>query len=415
MYIVISKPKRMSLAVGVSHFMADFLGVYPARRGSLYCQSICQYGLQCARLVARLHHEIMDSDLMIFMRRGWASSAGRRNGASMPRMYTPPLPLVHLPPAEPYASGLLDTDDGHQIYWEQCGAASGMPMVFLHGGPGSGCSPRHRQFFDARLCRAILFDQRGCGRSQPRGALQGNNSEALIADMERLRQHLGIARWLVVGGSWGAGLAVAYAAAHPGACLGLVLRGVFLGRPSDLDWFFQGARQLLPDAWAALFQQVRPGFGDGLLLWLYAGLHGGDADVALDMALVWEAWEASLSLRQAVPKRSAQMGAGDAATLVDKYRVQSHYLAHRCFWGEHGLLHRAQGLGAVPALVLHGRLDWICQSQAAWDLHQHLPGSRLQWVADCGHSPFEPAMQQALTQAIRHFVTQGSFVHWDAA
>nr|WP_315238248.1 prolyl aminopeptidase [uncultured Albidiferax sp.] len=321
---------------------------------------------------------------------------------------------LQAPPVEPYASGYLDTGDGHQIYWEQCGAASGVPMVFLHGGPGSGCSPRHRRFFDARLCRAVLFDQRGCGRSLPRGALQGNTSEALIADMESLRQHLGIDRWLVVGGSWGAGLAVAYAAAHPGACLGLVLRGVFLGQPSDLDWFFNGARQLLPDAWAALFPQALPVSGEGLLPWLHAGLHGGDADVALNTALAWEAWEASLSQRQAVTKRSAQMEVSDAALLIDKYRVQSHYLAHQCFWGDHSLLQRAQSLGALPALLLHGRLDWICQGRAAWDLHQHLPGSRLQWVPDSGHSPFEPAMEQALVQAIRHFATQGRFAHWEA-
>lgn len=347
---------------------------------------------------------------MIFMRWVGRAPGGGANGASMPRMNAPPHPLLPATAVAPYASGHLDTGEGHQVYWEQCGAPLGVPMVFLHGGPGSGCSPRHRRFFDAGLCRAVLFDQRGCGRSLPRGALQGNTSEALMADMERLRQHLGIDRWLVVGGSWGAGLAVAYAAAYPGACLGLVVRGVFLGRPSDLDWFFHGARQLLPDAWAAVFPSALS--GAGLLPWLHAGLHGGDTEVALQRALAWEAWEASLSLRQAVPQRSAQLGDSDAALLVDKYRVQSHYLVHQCFWGGHSVLQRAQSLGGLPVLLLHGRLDWICLGQAAWDLHQQLPGSRFQWVPDSGHSPFEPAMEQAFTQAIHHFATQGSFVRW---
>jgi proline iminopeptidase len=153
-------------------------------------------------------------------------------------------------------SGLLEVGDGHQMYYEQCGAAAGLPVIFLHGGPGGGCVHRHRELFDLTRYRVTLYDQRGCGRSLPRGAVQANTSDALIADIERLRQHLGIERWLVFGGSWGAGLALAYAAAHRSACLGLVLRGVFLGRASDLDWFFLHARQFLPDAWAALAAQA---------------------------------------------------------------------------------------------------------------------------------------------------------------
>jgi proline iminopeptidase len=143
-------------------------------------------------------------------------------------------------------------------------------------------------------------------------------------------------------------------------------------------------------------------------------LHGADADVALDTALAWEAWEASLSQRQAVAKRSTTVAANGAAALVDKYRVQSHYLVNQCFWSDHGLLQRARGLGALPTLLLHGRQDWICRSQAAWDLHQHLPGSRLEWLPDCGHSPFEPAMAAALALAIHHFATRGRFADGDA-
>ena len=162
-------------------------------------------------------------------------------------MRQPPIPASLFPPVEPFDTGLLDVGNGHRLYYEQCGRRDGAPLLFLHGGPGSGCSPRHRQLFDPAY-RTVLFDQRGCGRSQPRGSVQSNTSAHLLADIERLRRHLGIARWRVVGGSWGGGLALAYAAAHPDACAALVLRAPFLGRRCDLDWFFRDARQLMPDA-----------------------------------------------------------------------------------------------------------------------------------------------------------------------
>lgn len=335
-----------------------------------------------------------------------------RNGASMVAMKEMLPPDALYPPLEPYAADGLEVGDGHRIYYEQCGRADGLPVVFLHGGPGSSCSPRHRQLFDPQRCRVILFDQRGCGRSLPRGALHGNASDKLIADIEQLRRHLDIERWLVVGGSWGAGLALAYAAAHPAACLGLVLRGVFLGRRSDLDWFFQQAAQLLPDAWATLAQQAPPAARGDLLCWLSAGLQGDQPQEALARARAWEAWEAALSQRQCVLPRAELPGDAAAAALVDKYRVQSHYLMNGCFWGDIGLLERARGLISVPTAILHGRLDWICRPQAAWELHRSLPGSRLQWVDGCGHNPFEPAMAQALAQAIRHYATHGQFTTW---
>ena len=316
------------------------------------------------------------------------------------------------PPEQSVVTGLLAVGDGHHIYYEQCGDAAGIPVVFLHGGPGGGCSARHRELFDLTRYRVTLFDQRGCGRSLPRGAVQANTSDALIADIERLRQHLGIERWLVFGGSWGAGLALAYAAGHRTACLGLVLRGVFLGRASDLDWFFQQARQFLPDAWAALAAQAPEAARDDLLRWLTGGLHGSDSGAALSRAIAWEAWESSVSQRQSAAPRVDGLSAADAAALLDKYRVQSHYLTHGCFWGDSALLARAQTLASLPTAILHGRLDWVCRPQAAWDLHQSLPGSRLQWLETCGHSPFEPAMSQALVQAMAHFADHRNFACW---
>lgn len=315
------------------------------------------------------------------------------------------------PPLEPFGTGWLDVGDGHRLYYEQCGNPGGAPVLFLHGGPGSGCSPRHRRLFDPQRLRVILFDQRGCGRSLPRGSVQANTSTHLVADIEQLRQQVGLERWLVVGGSWGAGLALAYAAAHPASCLGLVLRGLFLGRTPDLDWFFRQARQLLPDAGEALALQAPLAERDDLLCWLSKGLQGGPPQEALARASAWEAWEASLAQHQSVTAQT-QRSEADAAALVDKYRVQSHYLMNGCFWGEVGLLARARALAAVPTAILHGRDDWVCRPQAAWELHHSLPGSRLQWVDGCGHSPFEPAMARALAQAVLHHATHGDFTAW---
>lgn len=297
------------------------------------------------------------------------------------------------PPIEPYDSGWLDVDDGHRLYYEQCGPPAGQPLLFLHGGPGSGCSPRHRRLFDPQRHRLVFFDQRGCGRSQPLGSVAANTSAHLVTDIERLRAHLRIARWQVVGGSWGAALALAYAAAHPAACSALVLRAPFLGRQSDLDWFFRDARQFAPEAWEQLIQQAPPAQRHDLLRWLHTGLQEDEVHAALPYAQAWQAWEAALAGETAT-------AAPDAAGLVAKYRVQSHYLAHGCFWGAAPLLTRAATLGGIASTIVHGRLDLVCRPQAAWDLHAALPGSRLRWVDGCGHNPFTPAMAAALAQAV---------------
>lgn len=311
------------------------------------------------------------------------------------------MPSMLYPPIAPYTSGMLAVGGGHRVYHEQCGNPEGVPLVFLHGGPGSGCSPAHRRLFDPTRFRMVFFDQRGCGRSTPRGGLHANTALHLLRDLEQLRKHLGIAQWLVVGGSWGAGLGLAYAAAYPSVCKGLLLRGVFLGRKADLDWFFHQVRVLLPDAWQALVQQFASATADGALASLSHAVLEGAPEEALAAALAWEAWEACVTERRLVAPRHG-VAPELARTLVDKYRIQAHYLRHGCFGRNEGFfLKHLQRLHGIPTILLHGRLDWVCRPIAAWEVHARLPGSRLLWIEETGHNPFEPRMVQALaTQAL---------------
>ena len=316
------------------------------------------------------------------------------------------------PACEPYAQGFLPSLQGHQVYFEQTGNPQGLPVLFLHGGPGSGCTPQHRQLFNPASTRAVLFDQRGCGRSLAQQPLQANTTLDLIGDIERLRLHLGISSWLVVGGSWGGGLALAYARVQAQACLGLVLRGVFLSRPGDLRWFFQDAAQCMPDAWSALAQAVPAANREDIGAYLFAQLPAAPDHAALPLAQAWQDWENALMQRQFTPRPTAQPSSSKApnptatAGLLAKYRLQSHYLAQGCFFPSEGLLQHVSHLPAMPVHLLHGRLDWICRPESAWALHQVLPHSRLQWVDQAGHSLSEPAMSKAMVAAIDAMVTQ---------
>ena len=324
-------------------------------------------------------------------------------------VHQPPQALL-FPPISPDKTGYLDVGHGHQIYFEQCGARSGVPVVFLHGGPGSGCHAQHRQLFDPQRFRVLLFDQRGCGRSKAKDALTHNTSQDLVQDIEALRQHLGIERGLVVGGSGGAGLGLAYAHAHPAQCLGLLLRGVFLGRGQDLHWFFQDMRQLLPDAWAELAKPVPPARQGHLFEYLHEGLNSHDPAKALACALAWQAWERAVTARQFVAVEDPPPLSQKAAELQAKYKLQSHYLSHACFWSDMPLLERAQSLPrSLPVALVHGRLDWVCRPQSAWELHAHLAHSQLIWLDACGHNQFEPEMVRAAVQLLDRFATHGHF------
>lgn len=313
-------------------------------------------------------------------------------------------------PIQPFDAGRLAVGDGHHIHYEQCGTAAGVPLLFLHGGPGSGCSPRHRQFFDPARWRAVLFDQRGCGRSTPRGSLVANTSAELIADIEALRRHLGIERWLVFGGSWGSTLALAYCARHREACLGAVLRGIFLGGQADIDWFFRDAGVLLPDAWQRLHAPVAT--ADALIPFYLQAPFAADEELAADAVRRWMDWEAALTAPGRTPAPLPALAGAARSAALDKYRIQAHYLAHACFLGDAAVLDCAARLAGLPVALLHGRLDFVCRSIDAMQVHHALPGSRLRFIDEAGHSPFDAPMSAALIGACAHFLEAGDFAGW---
>ncbi len=313
---------------------------------------------------------------------------------------------VLFPPIEPYRHGFLPEQDGHSVYFEECGSAKGLPVVFLHGGPGSGCGPKHRQLFNPLSTRVVLFDQRGCGRSTSDQPLHANTTAHLIQDMERLREHLGINRWLVVGGSWGGGLGLAYASAHPQACLGAVIRGVFLSRPGDLQWFFHDAGQCMPDAWELLAPHLSGSSPQDCCERICRHmLYTNDAD-ALVLARAWQSWENAVTNRSYTPTAASGLDDKSAKALLAKYRLQSHYLLNQCFFPQDGLLSHLAPMGELPLHLVHGRLDWICLPEAAWAVHRALPHSQLSMVDNAGHSPFEAPMTGVLLQAIETMVQQ---------
>ena len=308
------------------------------------------------------------------------------------------------PPITPFHHGLLPEEDGHKVYFEECGNPQGVPVIFLHGGPGSGCSPRHRQFFDPNICRTVLFDQRGCGRSSAENLLFKNDTAHLIHDMERLRKHLKIDKWLVVGGSWGGGLALAYGSQHPEAFSAAVLRNTFLSRHSDLQWFFQDAKQFMPDAWKKLVEHIPVEFHDNICHYLCSHMLEADKETALKLAQSWSIWENALMQRSFAESPAPQLSAQDADKFTDKYKIQSHYLLNLCFFPEDGLLPHLSRFTHSPIELLQGRLDWVCRPESSWDVHHHMPHSRLQWVEQAGHGIFEAPMVDCMVNTIRSCV-----------
>ncbi|HZP85437.1 MAG TPA: prolyl aminopeptidase [Burkholderiales bacterium] len=302
------------------------------------------------------------------------------------------------PALSPYSQNDLEVTGGHALYYELCGNPAGFPALFLHGGPGSSINANHRRFFDPAFYRIVLFDQRGCGRSTPRGEIAHNTTADLIEDIERLRAALDVQRWLLFGGSWGSTLALAYAQAHPERVAGMVLRGLFLASREEIGWYLEGLRRFMPEAWEALVANV-PDRAPRALIEHYCGrVYGDDREQALAAARRWIAYENSA---MAIGEAAASGGGGpsDEAVMLDRVRVQLHYLRNDCFLSENALLDQLERLADVPAILVQGRRDLVCPPLAAYRVHQRWPGSQLRMIEEAGHSAMHPSLADALVVA----------------
>ncbi|MDE1929508.1 MAG: alpha/beta fold hydrolase [Burkholderiales bacterium] len=298
----------------------------------------------------------------------------------------------------------LAVDGGHVLRVREYGRADGLPALTLHGGPGSGCSPLQPRFFDPQRYRVICMDQRGAGLSEPRGGIEHNRTDDLVADLRRLRERLGLDGWLVVGGSWGATLALAYAAADPAAVRGLLLRSSFIARRADVATFFEGSAGLRPRAWQRL-RAALPAGRDTLAA-LTEALHGPDRAARERAAQAWWCWEQALTQgdEAVAPPQGAAL-----AQQVDRLRVQAHYLVHDCWLAHPPLLERCAALPRVPTLLLHARDDLVCPAAGALALHARLPHARLQWTERGGHDPTQPQMLAAMVAALDDYAAGGAF------
>ncbi|MFC4050094.1 prolyl aminopeptidase [Actinomadura syzygii] len=309
------------------------------------------------------------------------------------------------PPIEPYESGLLDVGGGNEIYWETCGNPDGKPAVFLHGGPGGGVLPDNRRFFDPTAYRIVLFDQRGCGRSRPHAgdpdvSLEHNTTRHLVADIERLREHLSVDRWLVFGGSWGSTLALSYAQAHPGRVTELVLRGIYLIRPADEEWGFAptGLAHLFPAEWEAFSGAIPAAERHDLLTAYGRRINDPDPAVRVPAARAFMDWELAANTLLPVPPPDL-----DGATVLAFTRILHHYIVNGGFLPEGGLLAGVDRIRSVPAVVVNGRYDMKTPPDQAWDLHRAWPEAEFHIVEDAGHGGSEPGIRDRLITATDGF------------
>jgi proline iminopeptidase len=309
------------------------------------------------------------------------------------------------PEVEPYATGRLRVSELHEMYWEVSGNPAGKPVVFVHGGPGGGTDPKMRRFFDPAAYRIVLFDQRGCGKSTPHAELRENTTWDLVADMERLRVSLAIERWMVFGGSWGSTLGLAYAETHPDRVSELVLRGIFLVRKWEIDWFYQeGASAMFPDLWEEYLAPIPPSERADLLHAYHRRLTGDDVEMRQRAARAWSTWEGKTSTLRPDPALIARTSADDFALAFA--RIECHYFANGCFFERDGwLLEAAQieRIRKIPAVIVQGRYDVVCPPKSAWDLHRAWPEADLKIVTEAGHSAFEPGITHELVTATDRF------------
>ena len=311
------------------------------------------------------------------------------------------------PPVEPFKTGLLDTGDGHQVYWELVGNPAGKPAVFLHGGPGAGCSAQHRQLFDPQKYCVLLFDQRGCGRSTPHASLENNTTWHLIDDMERLRSMIGAEQWLVFGGSWGSTLALAYAQTHPQRVSALVLRGIFTIRKAEINWFYQGgASWVYPDLWQDYIAPIPEAERHDLLAAFNRRLTSNDTATQQQAALAWAGWEGkSITL---LPSTNANSFTDPHFALAFA-RIENHYFTHGGFFEDGQLIRNAALLKGIPAVIIQGRYDMCTPARSAWELYQSWvqadPSVELHWVGNAGHAYSESGILNQLIAATDRFAT----------
>lgn len=312
--------------------------------------------------------------------------------------------FLHLyPEIHPYHSQMLDVGDGHVLYVEECGNPDGIPVLFLHGGPGAGCESWHRQFFDPLHYRIVLFDQRGCGRSLPHAALENNTTWHLTADIEKIRKLLNIERWLLFGGSWGSTLALAYAQQHPDRVVGLILRGIFLCRQHEISWFYQqGTSRLFPDYWEKFIAPIAADKRGDMLAAYHEILTGDDELHRLAAAKAWSVWEGSTATLHTSKDLVSHFG--DAHIALSMARIECDYFLHHAYLEENQLLRDMHRIMHLPATIVHGRYDVICPVENAWQLHKAWPGSHLEVITDAGHSAAEKKITAALVAAADRFI-----------
>lgn len=307
------------------------------------------------------------------------------------------------PPRQPYNEGKLKVSDLHTIHFEESGNPEGKPIVLLHGGPGGGCPPFYRQYFDPEKWRLVMFDQRGCGQSKPHAELQENTTWDLVNDIEKLREYLNIHQWVVFGGSWGSTLSLAYSQTHPDRCKGLILRGIFMLRQKEIRWFYQeGASYIFPDAWEEYVKPIPINERDDLVTAYYQRLTSPDAQIRLEAARAWSIWEGSTS--RLFPDLDLKQRFGIDAFAEAFARIECHYFINKGFIApEDKLLLNIDRIRKIPAVIVQGRYDVVCPMMSAWELHRAWPEAEFIVVADAGHSMSEPGIRTCLMEATDKF------------